>query len=311
MQPQDAVGEYLYECRHISPDTRRWYQQKLQLFLAWCQSEGLSDMEAIKPKDVLRFLDYLRAGVSTQSGQPRSSYTIHGYAQVLKSFFTWCGKDDLISERTRRRIEDLDMPRVEITLIQTFSKEQIHALFAACDHEHSPALAERDKAILAVLLDTGIRARELCSLTLDHTMLDPQDPHLVVFGKGRKQRAVGPLGAKTRKLLRRYITSFRLAAGGVETTFVSHGGIHSGQPMTPDGLDQLLYRLRDWAEIDGVRCSAHTFRHTYACNFMEQGGDIFKLSRLLGHTNVAVTHNYLRAFNQKAARDGQSVLDGL
>jgi site-specific recombinase XerD len=58
------------------------------------------------------------------------------------------------------------MPRVEIKLIQTFSKEQVRALFAVCDQEHTPALAERDKAILAVLLDTGIRARELCSLTL-------------------------------------------------------------------------------------------------------------------------------------------------
>lgn len=310
MRPLDAVDDYPYECRHISPDTRRWYQQKLHAFVAWCQSESLTDLEAIKPKDLLRFLDSLREGVSVQSGRPRNSYTLHGYAQALKSFFTWCGKDDLISERARKRIEDLDMPRVEVKLIQTFSKDHVRALFAACDQEHSSALAERDQAILAVLLDTGIRARELCGLTLEHTLLDPQDPHLVVFGKGRKQRAVGPLGSKTRKLLRRYITSFRFAAGGVDT-FVSHGGMYSGQPITPNGLDQILYRLRDWAGIEGVRCSAHTFRHTYACNIMEQGGDIFKLSRLLGHTNVAVTHNYLRAFNQKAARDGHSVLDAM
>ena len=81
--------------------------------------------------------------------------------------------------------------------------------------------------------------------------------------------------------------------------------------FTPKGLDDLLYRLRDRAGISGVRCSAHTFRHTYAFNFIKVGGDVLRLSRLLGHTSVLVTENYLRCFGSQDARGGLSVFDTL
>ena len=79
--------------------------------------------------------------------------------------------------------------------------------------------------------------------------------------------------------------------------------------MTPTGLDKLLYRLRDREEIAYVRCSAHTFRHTFAYSYILNGGDILRLSRILGHTSVAVTQEYLKAFSSFEARGGQSVVD--
>jgi len=84
--------------------------------------------------------------------------------------------------------------------------------------------------------------------------------------------------------------------------------------LTPEGLDRLLYRLRDRVgrqHFNGVRVSAHTFRHTYAVRYLEQGGDLYKLSRLMGHSSVVVTEGYLRAFTARAARQGGSVLDNL
>ena len=82
-----------------------------------------------------------------------------------------------------------------------------------------------------------------------------------------------------------------------------------GRPLTVSGIDQLLERLNGWARVQGVRVSAHTFRHTFAINYLKNGGDIYRLSRLLGHTSVQVTEGYLRAFKQHEARQGVSVLD--
>ena len=82
--------------------------------------------------------------------------------------------------------------------------------------------------------------------------------------------------------------------------------------MTVTGLDQMLYRLGRRAKIKGVRISAHTWRHTFAINFLTQGGDVYVLSRLMGHESVQVTEVYLRAVKATQARKAsKSVLDNL
>jgi site-specific recombinase XerD len=77
----------------------------------------------------------------------------------------------------------------------------------------------------------------------------------------------------------------------------------------------MLYRLRDLAgrqHFDGIRVSAHTLRHSFAVHYMQQGGDIYKLCRLMGHENTHTTERYLRAFQARDARlSSRSVLDGL
>jgi hypothetical protein len=64
----------------------------------------------------------------------------------------------------------------------------------------------------------------------------------------------------------------------------------------------MLYRIRDQADIKGVRVSAHTFRHSFARMWIEHGGEVYSLSRLLGHTNVQITEVYLRDFQSRQAR---------
>jgi integrase/recombinase XerD len=86
----------------------------------------------------------------------------------------------------------------------------------------------------------------------------------------------------------------------------------SGDPLTPHGLGQIIKRLGAYAGIEGVRCSPHTFRHTFAANFIRQGGDVYTLSKLLRHSSVSVTEEYLKTLQQQEARRGaKSVLDNL
>ena len=216
---------------------------------------------------------------------------------------SWCIGDDLISDKVTKRLE---MPKRDIKIIQTFSSDHVTKLFAAAGlpNKQYPWFADRDGAILAVLLDTGIRANELCDLTLDRVHLTADDAYLVVNGKGRKQREVG-LGMKSRQLLHRYIHRYRPHTPGELHVFLTR----AHRPLQPEGIDRLLYRLRDLTSIQGVRVSAHTFRHTYAVSYLKAGGEIYKLSRLLGHTSVVITEGYLRAFEARDARGGLSVFD--
>jgi len=302
MQLSDALTEYRYAILEHAPKTREWYEQKLVVFLAWCESDGV-DLADLKPLHLRRFLAYLRERPNERYPERGnlSDNTVKGYAQVMKGFLTFCAKEELISERLAKQAP---IPHVESKVIQTFTREQVKRLFTACGLESFRVLAERDRAILAVLLDTGIRASELCGLRLENAFLQPNDGYLLVDGKGRKQREVG-LGKEARTHVHRYIYRYRDAPRSEHHIFVGR----RRQPMTPYGLDQMLYRLRDWAGIVGIRCSAHTFRHTFAVSYLAAGGDIYKLSRLMGHSNVSTTEIYLRDYKDRDARKGPSVLD--
>ena len=77
------------------------------------------------------------------------------------------------------------------------------------------------------------------------------------------------------------------------------------RPLTITGLYQLVRRLGEWSHVEGVRCSPHTFRHTYASNFMRNGGNIYTLSKLLGHTQTRVTEEYLKSLGVWDLVNGQ------
>jgi integrase/recombinase XerD len=305
MRLQAAVEAY-FLAKDFTPSATRWYQQKLSAFATWCEHHEAADIELVTAPLVRRYIAEVRVALNPRTGTPMTSNTLHGYVRAIKGFLNWCAREDLISEKVPSRLE---MPKREQKVIATFSKDDIQRLLAAASHglPQYPWFAERDKAILMLLLDTGIRANELCDLTLDRVRISTDDAYIIVNGKGRKQREVG-LGQRSRTQLHRYIHRFRPQTLGELHVFLTR----DHKPLHPEGLDRLLYRLRDETGIEGVRVSAHTFRHTFACAYLMDGGDIYRLSRLLGHTSVVVTEMYLRAFNSRdARRDRRSVLDSL
>jgi len=251
----------------------------------------------------------LRETPSASTGKPIASHTLHGYLRAVKSLLNWAFNESYIDERLTRKLET---PKLDEKVVAIFTRKHIDALLHACDTDMGvelPQQAARDKAILAFLLDTGERANELCSLTLDNLHFTPQDAYALVDGKGRKQREVG-LGRTARQYLHRYIHHYRMAyrpSHSERHVFLAKGGT----PLTPEGLSRLLHSLRERAGITDIQVNAHRFRHTFAVNFMEQNNDVLRLSRTLGHTSLAVTDGYLNSFSSRSARQGKSVLDNI
>jgi integrase/recombinase XerD len=303
MQLPEAVEDFHIANYNLSPRTQEWYREKLSYFLSWCEPQNLT-LETLRAAHVHRFLAHLQDTPGRSTGQPRSTYTVYGFAEVVKRFLNWCRDEDYpISKQSFGKIK---MPKVEIKIIDTFSYDQIKMLLTAAAREYNDELTSRDRAIVSLLVDTGIRASELVGLRIASICMDTQDSYVRVLGKGKKQREVG-FGKQTRYHLHRYLHRGRKARADEEHAFLSR----AHQPMTINGLYQIIDRLGDWAHITGVRCSPHTFRHTFAMNFLRQGGDIYRLSRLLGHTTIEPTQIYLRSFQQEDARSGASVLDTL
>lgn len=305
MQLEAAMVEFGYSFDY-SRASRDWYASRLGAFVLWAKTQGVTEVEGLTTPLVRRYLDMIRTTPSKRDGKPLSSFTVHGHARAIRTLLFWAAREDLIDEKVARRVV---MPKREEKVMAILSPHHMALLFKACEGGENASTVMRDKAILAVLFDTGIRASELCTLALDRVHFGADDAYLKVLGKGRKEREV-PLGTKARQLLHRYVHRGRPLTSQ-PYVFVTK----EDKPLTPEGLDRLLYRLRDRAgaeNFQGVRVHAHIARHTYAVRSLEAGMDIYSVSRLMGHSGIEVTTGYAKAFTSRQARQrAVSVLDGL
>ena len=302
MKIMKAIEGYIIDCRtrNLSKKTISWYEQKLKFLARWLdEEEDVQQLDRITITQLRTFvldLQMAQIGRTTinkdEDVEQVSPMTVRGYVQVIKGFFNWCFREELLEKNPSVRLQ---MPTVPDYLIPTFTAEHIKLMLDDCDT--SKALGYRDYVIILVLLETGVRISELCNLRVQDVHTD----YIRVMGKGRKEREIG-ISAAVSKYLWKYINIYRKPHDEKELrVFMNRYHV----PITPTGVDQILDDIRDRTGITGVRVSAHTFRHTFACTYLEQGGEIYKLSRLLGHSGVEVTEEYLKSFTQRAARKDQ------
>lgn len=306
---KEASDDYFSSIKRLKPLTQKEYQYKLGLFVDWCTDHHVS-LSEITARRIDDFLEHMKATHQPcKAGREElSSRTLASEVRIIKIFLNWCLEDEEYCEYVKpivvKRIKGV---KITSDIIETFSSGQIEALFKACEKEQSEHLQIRDKAIVAVLVDTGIRASELIRLRLSDVSLNAKESYIRIHGKGDKWGEVG-LGDQARRYLRKYIRLYRENDGEKATLFINR----TGDALTISGLQQIIERLGDWAYIKGVRCSCHTFRHTFARMFMENGGDVYKLSKLLRHSSIKTTEEYLKSLQQSEARKGaKSVLDNL
>jgi site-specific recombinase XerD len=190
-------------------------------------------------------------------------------------------KEELIKDNPFAK---LNPPKIENKVIQALTPAEIDRLFNACSGK-SP-IDIRNKAILSMFLDTGLRVSELASLNIDD--MDMNTGSIVVrHGKGGKQRVVH-IGSKAQKALWKYITIYRRSES--KSLFINR----SGEPLEVIGIKILIKRLGISAR---VKVSPHKLRHTFAISYLRAGGDVFSLQYLLGHSTLQMTQRYLQSLN--------------
>lgn len=168
----------------------------------------------------------------------------------------------------------------------TFNESQVRRLLSGIDRSNTVGF--RDDCTVLTLLDTGIRSSELVGLDLVN--LDLEGGDFRVRGKGGKERGVR-IRASLQKSLWKYINRYR-----PEPVHPSMRSLF----LTPDrraiSSSTVYWRLRTYgkrAGLQGVRCSPHTFRHTFAKNLPLNGGDVLTLQKILGHSSLAVVRMYV------------------
>lgn len=275
------------EIRQLSKQTlaaRRLLIEKLLWFLDHRGSStcGLLELRA--------FLAYLSTGHAQPGGRWGNPHlkqgvrprTVATYFGNLRTLFRFLVTEEVLEVSP---IESLRPPVARHDQVQPFTAAQIQALLGAARRSRH---RRRDEAILWLLFDTGCRASELCGLKLHD--LDLQGRRCTVLGKGNKTRSLF-FGKQTTKALWSYLQEEPREPD--EALFLADRGTRAGEALTRSGLFQLIERLGKAARLEAVRCSPHTFRHTFAVEFLRAGGNIFTLKELLGHTSLTMVNRYL------------------
>jgi len=212
-----------------------------------------------------------------------SGHAINTYLRSIRAFWSWLVREEIIASNPFSRVK---VPKPPRKVIATFSDKQLNAIFRTICTSTSAGF--RDYTMILMLLDTGIRASELVGLTMDNVNLE--DGMVKVFGKGSKERMV-PIGAKVQKTLWKYLQRHRPQPSNplCPTLFLTA----AGNPITTDRLRTIIEKYARRAGIKGVRCSPHTYRHTCAISYIRNGGDVFSLQRILGHSSLEIVRIYV------------------
>jgi site-specific recombinase XerD len=207
------------------------------------------------------------------------------YSRTINSYLTWLHAEGHVSERLRIKL--LPNPPKPVT---AFSDADIRRVLTFRPKRPTQL---RTWTLVVVLLDTGLRIDE--ALGLERVNVDLDNLVLRVLGKGRKERLV-PISLECRKHLYRLVTK-QPSARYVFAT-------HRGNRVRYRNAYRDIKALCKTAGVVGAHVHPHNLRHCFATNYVRRGGDIYRLSRILGHSTISTTQLYLRSMGVEHLREG-------
>ena len=272
-----------------SPKTVVWYSANLKSFHNYLKSRHLPDnLDAIDIKVLRQYVLYLLKKnkyhghpITPEKAEPLSAATVHGHVRTLRAFFSWLVAEGFIEISPAKNLKP---PKVCRKVVSTLSDEEIRAILGVLTPVNSSVA--RNQTIFMLLLDTGLRMGELINLKMDDVHID--EGLLKVMGKGKKERIV-PMGSNAQRALQRYLFRYRPKPLhlGISNAFLSV----LGKPLTENGIKLMFARLAKKSSV--TRLHAHLCRHTFATRFLINGGDVFTLQQILGHSTLEMVSRYV------------------
>ena len=270
------------EIRNLRPYTIKYYHNEVSAFLSYLSEQGI-DLDKLSPVNVTE--EHIKENVILYMRNYKGSriVSINTRLWALRAFFNFLHKHKHIPANPMENIKLLkDRKRV----IPTFTKEQLNKLFRQPDLKTFTGV--RDYTIMMLLLETGIRVNELSGLTLADVRWED---NLICIrnAKSYRERLV-PIQKEMKQQLKKYVS----IRGYVESDalFVTIDGTE----LTRRSIQTRVEKYGVQANIKGVRCSCHTFRHTFAKLSVQQGANIFELQTILGHTSMEIVKTYVNLF---------------
>jgi len=278
--------------------TIRNYKNQIGRLAKWIEDAAIDKISSNDIDSFMKYLieDYRITHIGTCPTKPRklSKKTIYNAWGALSSFWKWVEKEYQIINPFK-----VAPIKVHTKPVYPLKRDEVSRLVKACSFTNKEAsdgnfykskrfTAIRDRAVLLMLLDTGVRSSELLGINVNE--IDFETGRIRVKGKGEKYRFVY-LGRLSKQAIWKYVSSRfpKHSPPKDEPLFVNYSGIHR---MTRSGLAILIKRLGQTVSVERVH--PHRFRHTFAIEFLRNGGNVFELQQLLGHNDLAMVKRYVR-----------------
>ncbi|MCM3272977.1 tyrosine-type recombinase/integrase [Paenibacillus elgii] len=276
-----AIATFLRHCRvkNLTKETIRYYNEVLSYL-----KKTMADIGVDRPIDLTK--EHVDEIILARQDGNVSDATVNSFLRGIRSFFNYLHNEGFITDHLH-----VSLIKAESHIIKTFTKEQIKRVLAAPNK--ATFTGYRDYVLMLLLLDTGIRVSEAEGILLPG--INWKDRSIKVFGKGRKERIV-PFQSTLETHLREYVT----IRGPLEHDFLFVNIDNS--PMRKRTMQENISDYGKIANIKGVRVSPHTFRHTFARLYITNGGDIFSLQKILGHSSLDIVRQYVNLFGTDVAR---------
>jgi len=272
-----------------SESTITWYRDIVKLFSRYLKENMHSNsIEEFNIENARNYVLYLRSrnrfGKHTNTQVQHTSLspqTVRGHIRGLKAFSSWLYREKHTDEN---RLLNLKIPKAPVKLIEPLTDDEISQITSSINQDSPTGF--RNHVIFVTALDSGLRASEIANIALEQ--LDLEKGFVKVMGEGSKER-IAPIGEYVKMTLWAYINKVRPepTAAGCDNLFLST----TGEPISANTIKLVFSRL---AKNSGVkRLHAHLCRHTFAINYLLNGGDIFSLREILGHTTLEMVNHYL------------------
>lgn len=300
---KSLVKGYLltHQTEGSSHHTIEYYRGILTRFLWYAEMRGWSDdARLLSEWHIREFLGYVgteskrwsKKGIGAESSSHNASpRTVHHYYSTLRAFFNWTVREGLLPSSPLAKVK---VAKSKAKVIRPYSLDQIRKLLAVCDHDYecnAKFIGSRNKAIILILLDSGLRLSELANIKL--TDIDKEKGWIRVMGKGAKERIVR-IGKTAQKTLWRYL----ICRGDCEISVLWLS--EERKPLQCSGIQSSIDRLKKRAGINEEGC-VHRFRHTFALNFLRADRNPFNLQYLLGHSDLQMVRHYTQALGMEDA----------
>ena len=292
---RDYLTVHLPKIRCCSVHTVASYRQSIGMYCEFVKARHRIKFANVcwdhfTRDSIIKYVQWLRE-------RPCGAATCNLRLSALKAFLRYCADEDVSLYSVFQEVKNIPLLKMTKTPVGYLSKTALTAVLAQPDM--TTVKGRRNRMIMILLYDTGVRVQELVDLRVSDCHLDAGAPFVLVTGKGNKTRSV-PLMDKTVAHLKEYLRRFRAGSFDRHEAPLFYS-LRAGRPhmLSTDAIGVLVKRYGESARAVCTdvppRVHPHLFRHSRAMHLYQSGMPLPYIAEFLGHASVTTTEIYASA----------------